>query len=82
MRPRKVYEKILAGSRNVRFEDVCRLAEGFGFSRDRTSGSHRIYRHPRGLMLNLQPDHGGQAKLYQIRQLLELVEENGLTLHD
>ena len=82
MRPRKVHEKVLAGSRNVRFEDLCRLAEGFGFSRDRVSGSHHIYRHPRGLILNLQPDRGGQAKIYQIRQLLDLVEENGLTLND
>ena len=82
MRPRKVYEKVLAGSRNVRFDDVCRLAEGFGFCRDRISGSHHIYRHARGLMLNLQPDRGGQAKVYQIRQLLDLVEENGLTLND
>jgi hypothetical protein len=82
VKPRKVYGKILAGSRNVRFEDLCRLAEGFGFYRDRISGSHHIYRHSRGLMLNLQPDRNGQAKFYQVRQLLELVEENGLTLND
>ena len=82
MRPRKVYEKILAGSRNVRFEDLCRLAEGFGFRLDRTSGSHRIFRHSSGLMVNFQPDRNGQAKFYQVRQLLELVEENGLTLGD
>jgi hypothetical protein len=49
---------------------------------DRTSGSHRIFRHPMGLMLNLQPDRNGQAKRYQLRQLLDLVEENGLTLDD
>ena len=82
MKPRKVYEKILAGSRNVRFEDLCRLAEGFDFACDRVSGSHHIYRHSLGLMLNLQPDRNGQAKSYQIRQLLELVEESGLTLED
>jgi len=33
-------------------------------------------------MLNLQPDRSGQTKSCQIRQLLELVEENGLTLND
>jgi hypothetical protein len=33
-------------------------------------------------MLNLQPDRNGQAKPYQIRQLLGLVEENGLELND
>jgi hypothetical protein len=82
MKPRKVYEKILAGSRNVRFEDICRLAEGFAFRLDRVSGSHHIYRHRVGLMLNLQPDRNGQAKFYQVRQLLELVEEKGLTLQD
>ena len=82
MRSRKVYEKILAGSRSLRFEDICRLAEGFGFYRDRISGSHHIYRHRLRLMLNLQPDRSGKAKFYQVRQLLELVEENGLTLRD
>ena len=82
MNARKVYNKVLAGSRNVRFEDACRLVEGFGFCLDRTSGSHRIFRHRRGLILNLQPDRNGQAKPYQLRQLLDLVEENGLTLED
>lgn len=82
MKARKVYEKILAGSHNIRFEDVCRLAEGFGFHRDRISGSHHIYRHRLGLMLNLQPDRNRRAKFYQVRQLLALVEENGLNLND
>ncbi len=58
------------------------LAEGFGFRLDRTSGSHRIFRHGMGLMLNLQPDRNGQAKPYQLRQLLELVEENRVSLDD
>ncbi len=30
MKARKVYEKILAGSKNIRFEDFCRVAEAFG----------------------------------------------------
>ena len=82
MKARRVYEKILAGARDIRFEDLCRLAEGFGFGRDRVSGSHHIYRHPSGVMLNLQPDRNHHAKSYQVRQLLMLVEENGLTLND
>ena len=82
MRPRKAYEKILSGSRNVRFEDLCGLARGFGFRLDRTRGSHHIFWHSQGLMLNLQPDRNGQAEPYQIRQLLGLVEENGLILGD
>ncbi|MBM3838421.1 MAG: type II toxin-antitoxin system HicA family toxin [Verrucomicrobia bacterium] len=73
---------MLDGSRNVRFEEVCRLAEAFGFRRDRVIGSHHIYRQAQGLMLNLQPDRNGQAKFCQVRQLLELVEQNGLRLRD
>ena len=83
MKPRKVYEKILDGSRNIRFEDACKLAKAFGFCLDRTSGSHHIFVHP-GIPpnLNFQPDRNGQAKPYQLRQLLALVEEYGLILAD
>ena len=51
---------------------------------DRTSGSHHIFvhRHVAGLRLNLQPDKGGQTKIYQLRQLLEAMETNGLRLED
>lgn len=82
MKARKVYDKMVAGSRNVRFEDLCRLAEALGFDRDRISGSHHIYRHRLGLMLNLQPDRRHHAKMYQVRQLLALVEEHELVLKD
>lgn len=33
-------------------------------------------------MLSLQPTQNGQAKPYQIRQFLKLVEEYDLHLHD
>ncbi len=84
MKARRVLEKILAGSRNIRFEDACRLAEAFGFALDRTRGSHHIFVHRRvpGLRLNLQPDKAGQTKMYQIRPLLDAVETNGLRLGD
>lgn len=84
MKSRRVLENILAGSRNIRFEDICRLAKGLGFELDRIKGSHHIFVHREvpGLRLNLQPDKGGQAKIYQIRQLLDAMETNGLNLHD
>jgi len=82
MKPRKVLEKILAGSRNVRFADVQGLVEVFGFTLTRVSGSHHIFTHPDvGELVNLQ-EVGGQAKPYQIRQFLKLVEEYNLTLED
>ena len=84
MNARKVLEKILSGSRNIRFEDACRLAKALGFELDRTRGSHHIFVHGEvpGLRLNLQPDRNGQMKIYQLRQLLDAMETNGLKLND
>jgi hypothetical protein len=82
MNARKTWEKVLGGSRNIRFDDFVRLIEAFGFAHRRTSGSHRIFSHQRATRpLSLQP-RNGQAKPYQIAQFLELVEEFGLTLGD
>lgn len=81
MRPEKLLERLAAGDlRNVAFSDIRRLAAALGFRLERMRGSHHIYGHP-GLpaMLNLQ-DRKGEAKPYQIRQLLALVEEYNLTL--
>jgi len=80
MKPRKVLQKILGGSRNVRFADMCGLVEAFGFTLVRVSGSHHIFTHPDiPELINLQ-EVEGQAKPYQIRQFLKLVEEYNLTL--
>ena len=82
MTARKIYEKLLAGSRNVRFEALCKVAKAFGYRLDRTRGSHHIFEHPSATRpLNLQNDRG-QAKPYQIRQFLRDVEEFQLTLND
>ena len=60
----------------------CRLIEQFGFSRVRIAGSHRIYAHPAiQELVNLQ-DVGGEAKPYQIRQVLRLIERYNLQLED
>jgi len=65
---------------NVDFDDFVRLVEAFGFQLDRVTGSHRHYsREDLPQVLNLQP-HRGQAKPYQIRQLLSLVERYDLDL--
>ena len=46
----------------------------------RTPGSHRIYSHPAiPELINLQ-ELNGQAKPYQIRQALRLIERYNLTL--
>jgi len=58
------------------------LAEGFGFRLARREGSHHIFAHPDiPELLNLQ-EVKGQAKLYQIRQFLKLVERYSLILKE
>ena len=73
---------MIENPRNVRFEDLIRVVEGFGFRLDRISGSHHIYKLP-GIrqLINLQ-NVGGMAKAYQVKQFLELVEEYDLRLED
>jgi predicted RNA binding protein YcfA (HicA-like mRNA interferase family) len=80
MRARKTLEKILSGSKNIRFEDMTGLARAFGFRQVRVSGSHHIFSHPAVKeLVNLQEVHG-QAKPYQIRQFIKLVEQYNLEL--
>jgi predicted RNA binding protein YcfA (HicA-like mRNA interferase family) len=76
-----LWERLLAGElRNVGFTEFCRLIEAFGFELRRISGSHHIYRHPQvPRPVSLQPRER-EAKPYQIRQFLEIVEEFGLTM--
>jgi hypothetical protein len=66
--------------RNIGFAEFRRLIEAFGFEFRRVSGSHHIYRHPQvPRPLSLQP-RDREAKPYQIRQFLAMVEEFGLTM--
>ena len=82
MNKQKLLEKILSGSKNIRFNDFVTLVEAFGFQRSRTRGSHHIFEHPNlPENLNLQ-NHKGQVKPYQMRQFLQLVEQYDLKLED
>jgi predicted RNA binding protein YcfA (HicA-like mRNA interferase family) len=80
MKAEKAWRLVRRGSYNLSVDDLVRLANAFGFVQARTSGSHRIFSHPDlPGMLNLQPD-GHQAKPYQVRRLVKLVEKYGLIL--
>ncbi len=82
MNERKTLQKILSGSRNIRFKEMTALAEAFGFHLARIQGSHHIFVHPEiPELVNLQQVKG-EAKPYQIRQFLKLVERYDLELED
>ena len=76
----KLLHRILSGSTYVHFSDMVSLVEGFGFRLSRTNGSHHIFVHAEiSELVNLQ-EVNGEAKPYQIRQFLRLVEKYHLTL--
>ena len=77
---RKLYLKTLNAPQNVRFADLCRLAEAFGYSLHRVSGSHHLFVHPKATRpLNFQ-NCQGKAKSYQVKQFLRDIEEFQLSL--
>ena len=74
----KILQKALASPNNLRFAEARALAEGFGFRLSRIKGSHHVFTHPEiQELVNLQ-EVGGQAKAYQVRQLLQLLERYNL----
>lgn len=82
MKKRKLLEKALTGPKSMRFNEMVTLVEAFGFRLSRVSGSHHIFAHPQVReLVNLQ-NVDGQAKPYQIRQFLQLVERYNLELGD
>jgi len=75
-------EKLLSKARNspgnLRFEELCSLAECYGWVWVGGSGSHRVYMNPAlgnsvGSMMNFQSAKG-KAKPYQVRQLLDAID--------
>ncbi len=79
MRTRRLLHRIRQGAfKNIRFHDLLQLLDELGFRLERTRGSHRVYAHPRiPRVLCLQPEDG-QAKPYQVAQVLKLLEAYNL----
>ena len=75
----KLYAQLLANHRQaIAFRDFERLLVAFGFDHARTTGSHCQYVHPKlPRPFPVQPD-GKDAKRYQVREFLELIEEYSL----
>lgn len=77
---REFFEQICQNPKNVRFADLCRLVEKFGFKRRGQKGSHCVYTKS-GVMelLNFQ-NVGGKAKPYQVKQFINMVEKYQLKM--
>lgn len=84
VKKQKLYQRIVNNRKNVKFNQFITVVEAFGFVLDRIKGSHHTYKHPEvpEAFLQLQPDKSGEAKPYQIKQFLSLIEEYNLSMED
>ena len=79
----KILQKLLSGSKDIRFDEFVALLEGFGFIMERVRGSHHVFKHPDvPQLLSIQPRKDGKAKPYQLRQFLKQIEEYHLSLQE
>jgi predicted RNA binding protein YcfA (HicA-like mRNA interferase family) len=83
MNRKKLLRRLAGGHlQNVAFADFVHLVKGFGFELLRVGGSHHIFGHPDiPELVNLQ-EVGGQAKPYQLRQFLRLVERYNVKMEE
>ena len=76
----KLLEKAKNSPNNLRFNEICKLAECYGWVFDRQNGtSHAIYLHPSlgqspDSLMNFQ-NNKGKAKPGQVRQLLNAIDD-------
>ncbi|OIO33976.1 MAG: hypothetical protein AUJ76_04410 [Candidatus Omnitrophica bacterium CG1_02_41_171] len=78
MKKIEIYERFKRNPKNVRFEEICKTAELFGFHFRGGKGSHRIYvRKGVKEMLNFQ-NVEDKAKVYQVKQFLRIIERYNL----
>jgi hypothetical protein len=71
----KIIEQMRRSPQNVRFDDLAKVcAEYFGEPRQ-DGTSHKVYKTPRqgDPRVNIQRGKDGNAKAYQVRQVLEAI---------
>ena len=75
MNKEKLFQHMVQNrGKNVAFADFTSVMEAFGFRLDRINGSHHIFIHEqRKQLISAQPD-GKDAKPYQVRQFLTMIE--------
>lgn len=82
MNKRKLLTRIANNPKSVRFDEAVATLKAFGFHLSRVRGSHHIFVHPDiPELVNLQ-EVRGEAKAYQVRQFLKIVEHHNLTLEE
>lgn len=74
----KVIERMRTSPQGTRFDDAVKVAESFfGQPRSMQGGSHLVFKMgwPGDPRVNLQRGKNGEAKTYQVRQLLQAIDK-------
>jgi predicted RNA binding protein YcfA (HicA-like mRNA interferase family) len=82
MNRRRLLKRLVRNPNNVTFRDFVDLIEAFGFEPRGIKGSHRTFERA-GIreIVDVQSSRG-EAKPYQVRQFLKLMEKYNLKLED
>jgi predicted RNA binding protein YcfA (HicA-like mRNA interferase family) len=73
---------IQSKGKNVLFADFVMIIKSFGFSLDRINGSHHIFVNKEyKLLISVQND-GKDAKPYQIKQFIAVIERSNLKMEE
>mgnify|MGYP000862983437 FL=1 len=82
MNKKRLLQRVLINQNYIKFEEFVVLVESFGFTLDRINGSHHIFKHPfLKTLINLQIVNN-EAKPYQVRQFLKIIEKHNLKMRD
>jgi len=79
----ELFEEVKNNPKGLRFAELILLCKCIGMRRDRVKGSHFIYKMDEPFfLLSIQRMKDGKAKAYQVRQLVDFIEENNLDRKD
>ena len=78
MNKQRSFAEIKNNQKNVLFNNMCNIAEAFGFRFRGGKGSYRIYVKEGVVeLLNFQ-NVNGKAKPYQVKQFIKIIEKYNL----
>ena len=69
-------QKAVNTPQNIRFNEFKLLLGHYGFQYKSAKGSHLVYKHSEFKRMQTIQDKNGMAKTYQVKQFLEILEEN------
>jgi len=71
----EILEKMSSNAAGIHFADLCKVCDHFFGPARQASGSHRVYKTPwiGDPRVNIQ-NSKGQAKAYQVKQVLKAIE--------